>query len=273
LRIRRFLHQQGFRLKPWCTQTEILDSFYDQLAQAHRGDDFWMELGNLAAEFALDLKQRNPTSTLTTAMVTERSVLMDAIRSALAAARTVPSGYRKLHTALPVSAMGLLLAITLAAVGCGGEMDGNASNTGTPAASGGTTGQTARTAVLGGLGGNPATLATGGTTSGNGSGGTASNGTGGSAPCASTTTPTIEAILDACGIDADAKQTYLAALNASEASWSTGVAEYFACTSCGEIASLFSYDCILTAQSEPYTGNPWDMCDVAVLIYVGVRFA
>lgn len=290
LRLRRLLHQQGFRLRPWCTQVEILDTFYGHLAAAACADDFWQQLGTLAQELALDLERPMLGNPYGVNIASNTVQLLDEIRVALAAARDAQRGYRALHRELPANAMTLLLAVSIAAVGCGGAVASEQDPS--PAVGGSSSGNTAH---VGGTS-SSTVLGQGGSSGVSRTTRISIFGDGGSGPMASTDdlaggadgasfpqtpcrepsepAPTVEELMDACGIDARVKEEYLSVLNASEASWPAGFAAYFACQNCGNLA-MFLGTCSsdgLRTVGYPFANDPWQMCQ-PVPIYIGVRFS
>ena len=82
LRLRRFLHQQGIRLRPWASETEILDSFYAQLAQRHADREFWERLKEVCGALAADLQHRQPDSELLRSLNTDVAGLVEDVRRA-----------------------------------------------------------------------------------------------------------------------------------------------------------------------------------------------
>jgi hypothetical protein len=276
LSLRRYLYEKGIRLKPWFTQTQILDSLYSQLAEKCQGDAFWDELEALASSMLLDLRERRlPSDAGELASLEPAAALMD-IRAALTKARSASTGFRGLAQLLPPASLRLLVAVSLCAVGCGGELDPSGVTEGT-GAGGVVTGGSSATPAGGRVaqGGTPASggsmvlpTATGGTSA---TGGTVNvAGAPGTIGICTNLAPDLAAIFAACGIDADTTKAYLAAFDVCDPSWATGVAAYFNCRTCEEFAQ-YLYNCYeLCLTSAKYGGDPMANCMHPIPIYIVV---
>ncbi len=306
LRLRRFLHERGLRLKPWATQEQILETFLAHLAHDRHEDDYWDELTKLAGDLAEELRQRRPGSALAEAIVVDTKALMQELRSALAKSRSERQGYRTLNTMLTGPAMTLLLLVTFVGVGCGGDTGGSDRNGATTPPTGGAgAGGATTTLAMGGAGGSSSgtggisliEIPNGGATTGfgddgpelasgapswgaaggaGGAGGAVGAGAGGEPGCIPSEM-TFREMVEACIEDSEAREAYLAALESSHPDWSNVLRDYFRCRTCGEVLDHIG-QCYSGSRQmgdvNPPEGSDsiYDFCP-PVMVYIGVRFA
>jgi len=263
--LRRYLHAMGIRLKPWFTQAQILDSLYLQLADERRGDVFWNQLRDRVQAMLVDLRQRPLPDNGAELAALDPTVALDDIRTALAKAQFAPNGFRDLGQSLSPTSLYLLVAVSVCAVGCGGEVAPNgataAGATGDVSAGGDSASLAGGRGASGGNSPSPGStppLALGGSSATGGS--TSNTGAAGAPSVCSSPPPDIAAILTACGIDSDTANNYLAALAGCDPDWSVGIAEYFNCRSCGQFTQ-YLYNCFAFCTSDTtYSGDPYASC-------------
>lgn len=273
-RMRRFLHQNGIRIKPWHSLPQSLDSLYRQLADEKRTDEFWTQFRQQSAALVGELRDSRTCSSLIVDMAKQTSTLVETIRETLTHARRTSGDYSRLNELLPPSSMGLLIAVSLAAVACGGiATDGEqVARGGTPGSSSGgapgvaTGGTVSTTAGAMPAMGGATSAATGGTMSATGGAtSAATGGTGGFASCSES--PSIQSIFDACGVASDFTRGYLEQLAKCDPSWESGLAAYFSCWDCDGIKSYLADLCYPCGDGKNFN---IDMTFCPQLIYIVV---
>jgi len=122
IRVRCFMNTTGrLKVKPWASAEETLDAFHDMLQRQRDNDAFWKDLEGLLASLTRDIKKRLsgnvPDNELLDA--TRHGALLSEIRSALAASKGQPTGFRRLASALSAPAVAMLLLLGgTTTVGC-----------------------------------------------------------------------------------------------------------------------------------------------------------
>ena len=248
--LRRFLHQQGIRLKRWRAQEEVFESFYRQLAEERHQDVFWERFSELSSELVTELRHLHPDSEFIVEMERQQNTAMDDIRAALSKVRGVPNGFRQLGACLSTVAVSLLIAVSLSVVGCGGAIDedNQADHYGTGGTGGASSHVGGTTSTSSGKGGSSAN-ALGGTTASAGTG----NQMGGVGASCSTSPPAIKDLFDGCGVDPELTGLYLEDLAACDASWGPGLASFLACLTCDQINDYLEMICGTCPKNTPFS--------------------
>lgn len=113
LRIRCFIHTDtGLKVKPWATTDETLDAFSHLLLIKRHDDGFWQDLEELMGKLSGDLNKRvDPHLAVVDNEVLDAGAhgrLLEEIRNALDGRHAPSGGFRNLASRLSVPAVGLL---------------------------------------------------------------------------------------------------------------------------------------------------------------------
>ncbi len=262
LRIRAFLSRRGLVVRPWANPWAVLGELHDVLAAPEQDAAFFAELEELVGALAEDLARRRhlgrrvvPNEWLSDV---ERAQLIAHLRAALTARDQGERRFARAAARLPGPAAATLCLIAGAVLaGCGGQLDRSSD----PAPDAG-----------------HAAGGTGGALSG--TGGQSAGGTGGvlielpPPPFACDAgVPPLEAVLDACEVNATWKESTLACVQELNDSWQAGLEALLGCESCSDVR--YHLECLLRACEHASLDNEFaleELLDHCVIsIYVGVR--